>query len=86
MEGVDRAMTRGRWAIIGALTVPAVVEWFGVRNPGKNYTLSELTRWAFRTDTTIGRFVFLTSVSAAVRWFIPHIIDKPEPKMSRFSG
>lgn len=37
-------------------------------------TLSECTRLVFRTDTRLGRIVFLLFWAALTRWLVPHIL------------
>jgi len=37
-------------------------------------TFSEFTRWAFRTDTAVGRAAFIAAVSIVPAWYRQHIL------------
>lgn len=39
-------------------------------------TLSEATRYIYRTETKVGRYAFLASWAALSLWLCPHIIKK----------
>lgn len=70
------------------VVVPAFCGWIGTistmiaadiildkRRNGS--TLSEAARWIFRTDTRLGKAVFVGSWAALSTWLIPHIINVP---------
>lgn len=40
-------------------------------------TLSEATRYVYRTETRLGRYAFLASWAALSLWLCPHIIKQP---------
>lgn len=59
---------------MAALVVPVVVEVYGIRHPGRGFTVSELIRWGFRVESRSGRVVFLVALSAGVTWLVPHVL------------
>lgn len=52
----------------------AAAETWGIRHPASGWTLSELTRLAFRTHHPIGRIVFVLGWALLTRWFVPHVL------------
>lgn len=71
-------MKHGRIVWGGLLLVGAIAETYGILFPGNNDTFSEWTRWAFQTDTTIGRYAFLVTWGTFAAWFSWHIIGTPK--------
>lgn len=68
--------------------VPAFCGWIGtigtmivadiVLDKRRNgSTLSETARYVFRTDTRLGKAVFVGSWAALTGWLVPHIINVP---------
>lgn len=41
-------------------------------------TLSEATRYIYRTETRFGRCAFVASWAALTAWLVPHICRKPQ--------
>lgn len=39
-------------------------------------TLSEATRYVYRTNTPLGRWAFVASWVALSAWFVPHILKR----------
>ena len=64
--------------MLAALGVVAAVEVYGLRHPRHGWTLTELTRYGFRTDTKAGRVAFVACIAALAGWFVPHILDQSE--------
>lgn len=63
---------RKRWLI--ALGVAGALEVWGVTHTGSDDTLSELTRWAFATDTSTGRILFGVAWAGFAGWYMVHIL------------
>lgn len=42
-------------------------------------TLSECTRWTFRTHHPAGRVAFVAAWCALSTWLVPHILKRPPP-------
>ena len=79
-----------RWVWVSILAVAAVFEVYGVWvRRGTDDTLSEVTRWALRTDTRTGAAVFLTGWTAFAVWFPAHVLrwartpSRPGPVTAR---
>ncbi|HKY58321.1 MAG TPA: hypothetical protein VJL80_09810 [Aeromicrobium sp.] len=73
---IERA---GLWATF--LTASAVADWFlDQRNDGS--TLSEVTRWTFRTHTRPGRYAFLAVWGGFAAWFALHIVARHSRRLS----
>lgn len=53
-----------------------IVEGFALRNDMPGDTLSEHVRKWIRTDTKLGRTIFLVVFGGFVAWFSVHIITK----------
>lgn len=53
-----------------------IVEGFALRNDMPGDTFSEHTRKWIRTDTKLGRTIFLVVFSGFAIWFLVHIITK----------
>lgn len=43
------------------------MEWWGALHPHHNGTLSEFTRWSFRTNTPTGQCVFILALAVFAR-------------------
>lgn len=67
-------MWRGRLSVGAALGLLGVVEWYGIRHPGRGFTVSELLRWGFRTETRCGAALFAGAVAGGAGWLLPHIL------------
>ena len=61
--------------ILAALAITGAIEMYGVFHPGEDYTISELLRAGFHTNTKLGKIVFSASVIALGGWLLPHIND-----------
>lgn len=48
------------------------------RNDCYGDTLSECTRFIWRTETPVGRVAFIASWAALSTWFVPHICRIPD--------
>lgn len=53
-----------------------IVEGFALRNDVSGDTLSEHVRKWIRTDTKLGRTIFLVAFGGFAIWFLVHIITK----------
>lgn len=60
------------WA--GAFAALGLVDLWADRNNVTGDTLSECTRRAYRTHTTVGRVAFVASWVALSWWLVPHIL------------
>lgn len=58
------------------LAVAGALEVYGITKPGCDLTLSELTRWSFRTNTRAGRAVFSLGWLAFASWYWGHVLNK----------
>ena len=76
-----------RWVWVTILAVAGAFEAYGVWvRRGTGDTLSEVTRWALRTDTRAGAAVFLTGWTAFALWFPAHVVRvarTPAPQAGR---
>ncbi len=63
---------RTAWLLI--LGTAGALEVYGVLHPRKHDTLSEATRWLWRTDTVVGAWAFRGFWAAFMLWFGPHIV------------
>lgn len=63
---------RALWTAILAAAV--ILERYGMNRPGQGWTLSEVTRRAWRTDTTIGAWAFRVWWLALAGWLPGHIV------------
>lgn len=62
------------WALI--LATAGVLEAWGIRNAGREATLSEAVRRVFRVRTSrSGRILFAAAWAAFSAWFVRHITD-----------
>jgi hypothetical protein len=59
-------------AVVGGAVV---VELVAIRARRPDLTLSAATRVACRTDTPMGRAVFVGGWAALSAWFVPHIVS-----------
>lgn len=63
---------RALWTLILAAAV--VLERYGMNRPGQGWTLSEVTRKAWRTDTTLGAWIFRGWWLLLAGWLPGHIV------------
>lgn len=68
-------MPTGRKVWLALLLAGGAFEARAVLDPHSEDTLSEFTRWAFRTHTKKGAAVFTTAALGFGGWFVPHIIQ-----------
>lgn len=67
----------GAW--LGAIVALGLADWLlNRRHDGS--TLSEATRYLFRTDAPAGKAAFTLSWAALTAWLIPHICRTPRPE------
>lgn len=69
-------MPPGRKVWLSLLAAGGTYELIGLLDPDGEDTLSEFTRWAFRTHTKPGAVAFLATSLGFVAWFLPHILRK----------
>jgi hypothetical protein len=69
-------MPKGRIALIGALSVAAIVEVVGVFT--SNDTISQLTSDLFHVSTTQGKWAFAVSWLGFAGWYLWHILHFPK--------
>jgi hypothetical protein len=69
-------MSTGRKVWLGLLLAGGAFELRAVLDPKGEDTLSEFTRWAFRTHTKAGAVTFAVAALSFGGWFIPHILRK----------
>lgn len=63
---------RVAWGVL--LAGAGALEYYGIRNPQGDDTLSEFTRWAFHVDTPAGRGIFAVAWTVFAVWFLKHIV------------
>jgi hypothetical protein len=63
---------KNTWIVI--LVLAGALEAYGVVHPAKDDTLSEVSRWIWRTDTFWGKWLFRLFWAAFALWFGPHIV------------
>lgn len=63
-------MFRVAWGAI--LVCAGALEWWGIVHPRTDKTLSEFTRWSFRTHTKVGKVAFVLTLALFAR----HILKK----------
>jgi hypothetical protein len=70
-------MRANRAALGWACAVGGAVfaEWRALNQGRHSATLSAATRVTFRTDTPLGRFVFVSSWAGLTLWYLPHILN-----------
>lgn len=71
-------MPTGRKVWLALLLTGGAYELRGVLHPHEEDTLSEFTRWAFRTHTKTGAVAFTAACLAFGAWFLPHILEKKD--------
>lgn len=73
-----RCSPRSSWLTV--ILAASVLETWALRNKRHDATLSYLTRHSFRTNTVLGRAVFVTSWTVLSVWFVPHVLDYEREK------
>ncbi len=66
-------MTVWTWLWLGWAAAFAVIEGVAIANDVKDDTLSEHFRRWFRTDTKLGRTVWLIVSGCFAAWFVTHV-------------
>lgn len=66
---------------IAALAALGIIDYYAAFHKGGG-TLSQAFREVFRTDTTLGKALWICFCIAFIRWFVPHILNWPEVRES----
>lgn len=72
-KAVQKTAFWAKIAWIATLAWAGGLEVYGVLSKDKDDTLSETTRWIWRTDTPAGKWAFRIFWVAFAAWFGPHI-------------
>ena len=71
-------MSKGRKVWLALLLAGGAFELQALLHPDREDTLSEFTRWAFRTHTKAGAVTFAVAALTFGGWFIPHILRRKD--------
>lgn len=82
---VQKAAFWAKQAWVAILAAAGALEVYGVLRKGPDDTLTETTRWLWRTDTPVGKWAFRLSWIAFAAWFGPHIVKLERQHLAKKS-